>query len=130
MRASPDVSAPWRLLPALGLACLALIWPLSAGADTLGQLEVLAEGQDAVIRIGFNVRVQYLRHAPTDDGDLLQIFFQVIGDGEGPSVVEEFRRSKPNPLTPGFTVTYPLQPGQIVKKLIIRFKKPVKFTVR
>ena len=130
MPASRVVTVLVWLVPALSLAWIALLWPASAIADTLGQIDVVEEGPNAVIRIGFNVRVQYLRHAPTDGGDLLQVFFQVIGDGEGPSVVPEFRRSRPNSLYPGFTVTYPLQPTQIVKKLVIRFKKPVKFKVR
>jgi tetratricopeptide (TPR) repeat protein len=132
-RARTSALVKRRLLRAT-LWLFAVLWSVvpmeSANAEMLDEVDVRAEGADTVIRIRFNPRVQYLRHVPTETGDLLQIFFQIVGNDESPSLVPEFRRSKPSDLAPGFTVTYPLQPTVVTKKLLIRFAKPVRFTVR
>jgi len=102
----------------------------SAVAETLDDVEVRADTADTVIRIRFNPRVQYLRHVPAESGDLLQIFFEVVGPVDTPALVEEFRKSKASDIAPAFSVTYPVQPGVVTKKVLVRFARPVKFKVR
>jgi len=99
-------------------------------ADTLSDVEVRAEGADVVVRIEFTVRVQYLRHVPAGSGDLLQIYFQIVNDTDGPTLVQETRKVPASALAPEFTVTYPLQPTALTKQLLVRFARPMRFRVR
>jgi len=96
-------------------------------AEVLDELTVFPERADAVVRITFGVRIQYLRHAMVGD-DVVEIYFQVLTLGE--SAVTEYRRIAPTPTFPGVEVTYPLQPLLQLRKIIVRFSSPVTFRVR
>jgi len=73
----------WRaLIGKLAIALLILpaaLMPATAGAEVLDELVVLTENADAVIRISFGLRIQYLRHEIFGDG------FVEIG-GHGPMI--------------------------------------------
>ena len=85
--------------------------------------EVYARVKDSEVRvrIGFAVPVRYLRHFPTDRGELLKIFFRVITiDGAGLSMPEEVRRVRATASVPGFTVTYIHPPSPDIRLRPIR----------
>ena len=127
-----------------GLTCLraplvaALCWlaaPTPALATILDEPESLTEGSDAVVRVHFDVRVQYQRHAPTGTADLVEVFFQIVGTDLTLSPgVEEQVKTPENGRVPAVTITYPVQPepGNVgrVKKIIVRFSRKVTFKVR
>ena len=128
--------ACWRYRLALLLLLLTLTWfglfyASTALADTLADVEARLEGTDLVVRVKFNVLVQYLRHAPQDSGELIEIYFQILSNDESrSSVVEEFRKIQPSARTPGITVIYPLQVTSVQKRILVKFAKPVRFSVR
>jgi len=111
------------------LLLLAMLVPLAASADALDEIELLRAGNDAIVRIHFTTRVQYLRHlALSDDG--ADIFFQ-YGVATAPTVAEEQRRVNETPTFPGVRVVLPLQQGGGQPlRLNVRFTRPVKFIVR
>jgi len=127
-----------------GLTCLraplvaALCWLAAATpalATILDEPESLTEGSDAVVRVHFDVRVQYQRHAPTGTADLVEVFFQIVGTDLTLSPgVEEQVKTPENGRVPAVTITYPIQPepGNVgrVKKIIVRFSRKVTFKVR
>ena len=106
-----------------------MLVPLAASADALDEIELLRAGNDAIVRIHFTTRVQYLRHlALSDDG--ADIFFQ-YGVATAPTVAEEQRRVNETPTFPGVRVVLPLQQGGGQPlRLNVRFTRPVKFIVR
>jgi hypothetical protein len=53
-----------------------------AHAQILDSVEVSAEGGNAVVRIRFNVLIQYLRHVPANRGQTIQAFFQITASDE------------------------------------------------
>lgn len=122
---------PWRAL--IGrIAFLLLFLPVAlfsgaAGATVLDELTVFQERTDAVVRITFSARIQYLRHTTVGDG-LVEIFFQLLTADD--STVTETRRIAPSASFPGVEVTYPLQPRGQPQKLTVRFSSPVTFRVR
>jgi hypothetical protein len=118
-----------RTVAALMLLLLGAFTTLPAAADALDEIELLRSGDDAVVRIRFSVRVQYLRHlALGNDG--VDIFFQ-FGVATSPALAEEQRRVIETPTFPGVTALLPLQQraGQ-PSRLNVRFTRPVKFIVR
>lgn len=102
-----------------------------AQAQILDTVEVGAEGANAVVRIRFNVLIQYLRHVPTSSGSTIQVFFQVTASDEtAASIVEEERRPPPSDLVPRVRVVYPTQPPSVQRHIDIVFERPVTFRVR
>jgi len=124
----------------LTLLCMpllaALCWLATAApahAAILDEPESLTEGSDAVVRIHFDVRVQYQRHAPTGSADLVQVFFQVIGrDLTVQPGVEERVTAPEHDRVPAVSISYPVQPGTQgqVRKIILTFARKVTFKVR
>jgi tetratricopeptide (TPR) repeat protein len=121
-------------LPVLALAAGFWLAPIApAHASILDEPEVLTEGSDAVVRVHFDVRVQYQRHAPTGSADLTEVFFQIIGtDLTVAPGVEEKVSTPESGRIPAVTITYPVQPGSQgqVKKVIVHFSRQVTFKVR
>ncbi len=121
-------------VPLLGVLCwLAAVTP--ALATILDEPESLTEGSDAVVRVHFDVRIQYQRHAPTGSADLVEVFFQIIGTNLTLSPgVEEVVRTPERSRVPAVTISYPIQPqpGNVgpIKKIILRFSRKVTFRVR
>ncbi|MCU0937672.1 MAG: outer membrane protein assembly factor BamD [Burkholderiaceae bacterium] len=106
-----------------------LLTALPAAADALEEIELLRSGEDAVVRIRFSVRVQYLRHL-TLGNDGADIFFQ-FGVATSPALADEVRRVNETPAFPGIAVELPLQQrGGQPSRLNVRFTRPVKFIVR
>src|ERR1700751_4848476 len=133
----PTHRAPGRgltLLRAPLLAALTWIACIApAFAAILDEPESLTEGSDAVVRVHFDVRVQYQRHAPTGTADLTEVFFQIVGtDLTVNPGVEERVGTPERGRVPAVSISYPVQPatqGQ-VKKIQVRFSRQVTFRVR
>ena len=122
---------PWRALIGriafLLLFLPAALFPAAAEAEVLDELTVFQERADAVVRITFSARIQYLRYTTVGDG-LVEIFFQLLTADD--SAVTETRRIAPSATFPGVEVTYPLQARGQPQKLTVRFSSPVTFRVR
>ena len=116
-------------LAALMLLLFGVLSTRPAAADVLDEIELLRSGDDAVVRIHFNVRLQYLRHLLLGN-DGADIFFQFAG-ATSPALADEQRRTLETPTFPGVTVHLPLQQraGQPTR-LNVRFTRPVNFIVR
>jgi hypothetical protein len=117
-----------RLLAVLALA-------LAAGAahgEILDDVDVRPEGADAVVRVHFAARVQYLRHAPQADGGskLLEIYFLLASNQGQETAVEERRRVRGQGSLPNIAITYPVQLLETTKRLKVDFSSPVRFKVR
>jgi tetratricopeptide (TPR) repeat protein len=85
-----------------------------------------------VVRVHFDVRVQYQRHAPTGSSDLVEVFFQIIGAAPpaGPPLQERVKTPE-NGRVPEVTVTYPVQADTSpIKKIVVHFSRKVTFKVR
>jgi len=122
------------LLPVLALAAACWLAPITpARAAILDEPENLTEGSDAIVRVHFDVRVLYQRHAPTGTADLTEVFFQIVGTDLTATPGTEERVSAPeHGRVPAVTISYPVQPGTQgqVKKIIVRFSRQVTFKVR
>ncbi|HSC94251.1 MAG TPA: hypothetical protein VLC73_04740 [Burkholderiales bacterium] len=121
----------WRALIAkIALAVLSLLAalaPMAAGADVLDELRIFPEHADAVVRITFTTRVQYLRHVIIGDRRV-DIFFQILGAES--SRVTETRRIAATPSFPEVEVIYPLQPRMQPQRLTVEFGERVPMRVR
>jgi hypothetical protein len=120
-----------RFLLAVLLMLSAALAPSRARADALDEIELLRAGDDAIVRIHFTVRVQYLRHLLIGN-DGADVFFN-FGVATSPSLADEQRRVIETPTFPGVRVLLPLQtfggrPSSA--RLEVRFTRPVKFIVR
>ena len=114
-------------LAGIGLALLNAV----ARAQVIDTIDVKREGSNAVVSIRFAAQIQYLRHAPLDRGDLIQVYFQFVGADESVlSTREETRRSPPNDLVPRFEVNYVAPTGIVQRRIDVRFAAPVEFALR
>lgn len=93
----------------------------SAHAQVLDELSVFAEDADAVVRVSFATRIQYLRYTVVGDG-LVEVYFQIVGPEVSP--VTETRRVAGAGLLPGAEVIYPLQPRTQPQQMTVRLTRP------
>ena len=116
-------------IAALALACV--LAPAKACAQAMDELRWVVEDRDAVLQIRFNTRVQFLRYAPLDAADLVEIDFLLLGGDD--TLVRPFEESLSLPAkdpAPAATVVYPVQTGLSLKRLIVRLGRKVEFHVR
>lgn len=120
-----------RFLPFVLSIVLALA-SLTASARYLDQVEVVADagGKTLIIRVQFNIGVQYLRHVPEKQGEDLQIFLRQLSGDVPPPIAEETKTVAATDEIPRFIVSYPLQTGAPTKRLQVKFDQLVQFTVR
>ena len=103
----------------------------NASAQLLDSVDVTNDGSNAVIRIKFAALIQYIRHAPATEGNVIQVYFQITaGDEASRTVIEEQRRPNPTDYLPAFTVTYPAQTPGLLRRIDIRFASSVQFRLR
>jgi tetratricopeptide (TPR) repeat protein len=112
----------------LAAASAVLLAVAPARAATLDEIELLRAGSDAVVRVKFGVRVQYLRHTLIG-GDAANVFVQFGGPSVATTVDEQLRIPE-TAAFPGVTVIYPLQAGGPPFRVVVRFSRPTRFTVR
>lgn len=111
----------------LGFVCL-LFAAAPLRAAILDEIELLRVREDAVVRIKFSIRVQYLRHTLIGN-DAANVFVQ-FGGPPTVTTTDEQLRIPQTPAFPGVTVIYPLQVANPPFRLVVRFSRPTRFTVR
>lgn len=115
----------WTVL--LGFAALSgILAPTSASAQVLDRIEIVETPTAAEIHIVFNTRALYLRHTPSDRGDLIRIFLDFPDLDRSRRFARELAASPPSDLVPKFTVTFP---DQATNGLSIQFARPVRFRI-
>ena len=100
--------------------------PDTALAQVLDRVEVVETPTAAEIHIIFNTRALYLRHTPSQQGDLIRLFLDFPDLDRSRGFQRELVASPPSDLIPKFHVTFP---DQATNGLSIRFAKPVRFRV-
>lgn len=103
----------------------------TARAQLIDMIDITREGSDARVAIRFVPQIQYLRHAPVNRGDLIQVYFQIVGgDDSALSTREERRQSPPSDLVPRFDVTYIAPIGNTQRRIDVKFETRVDFLLR
>ncbi len=110
-----------------GLLAFAGLWTADpVAAQVLDRIEIVETPTAATIHIVFNARALYLRHTPSQQGDLIRVFLDFPDLDRSFRFPRELASSPPSDLVPKFTVTFP---DQGTNGLSIQFAKPVKFRV-
>ena len=110
-----------------GLLAFAGLWTAApVAAQVLDHIEIVETPTAAEIHIVFNARALYLRHTPSQQGDLIRLFLDFPDLDRSVRFARELVTSPPSDLIPKFTVTFP---DQGTNGLSIRFAKPVRFRV-
>lgn len=117
--------AIWGLLLGGALLLCAAV-PGPASAQVLDHIEIVETPGVAEIHIIFNTRALYLRHTPSEKGDLIRVFLDFPDLDRSRRFARELAASPPSDLVPKFSVTFP---DQATNGLSIRFEKPVRFRV-
>lgn len=115
---------PFVLIGILTLAALGV--PLPAAAQVLDRIEIVETPTAAEIHIVFNTRALYLRHTPSEKGDLVRLFLDFPDLDRSRRFARELAASPPSDLVPKFSVTFP---DQATNGLSIKFERPVRFRV-
>ncbi len=95
-------------------------------AQVLDRIEIIETPGVAEIHIVFNARALYLRHTPSEKGDLIRIFLDFPDLDRSRRFARELAASPPSDLVPKFQVTFP---DQATNGLSIKFERPVRFRV-
>jgi tetratricopeptide (TPR) repeat protein len=110
-----------------GLLTFAGLWAAApVAAQVLDRIEIVETPIAAEIHIVFNARALYLRHTPSQQGDLIRVFLDFPDLDRSFRFPRELASSPPSDLVPKFTVTFP---DQGTNGLSIQFAKPVRFRV-
>lgn len=111
----------------MGLLSIAVLGvPGMAEAQVLDRIEIVETPGVAEIHIVFNARALYLRHTPSEKGDLIRIFLDFPDLDRSRRFARELAASPPSDLVPKFQVTFP---DQATNGLSIKFERPVRFRV-
>ena len=98
----------------------------SAQAHVIDRIDINHVGDEAEIRIQFDVRIQYQREASLKNGEI-HVFIQLLeADPDSAILIPEAKDSPTTDITPHFTVAYP----GLDSSLIIKFDKEVSYRVR
>ncbi len=100
--------------------------PGMAEAQVLDRIEIVEAPGVAEIHIVFNARALYLRHTPSEKGDLIRIFLDFPDLDRSRRFARELAASPPSDLVPKFQVIFP---DQATNGLSIKFERPVRFRV-
>jgi len=103
-----------------------ILFPSHSAAQVLDHIEIVETPTAAEIHIVFNTRALYLRHTPSEKGDLIRVFLDFPDQDRSRRFARELAASPPSDLIPKFTVTFP---DQGTNGLSIRFERPVRFRV-
>ncbi len=104
--------------------------PGLASAEMIDDIALGSEKGKVVATIRLAGPVQYLRHFPRKQGQLLEIYYNILADTGARDKWQDYEthKSPPSNLIPGFTVTTRDQNTQ--PKLVVQFVRPVEFSVR
>ena len=96
-----------------------------ANAHVIDRIEINRAGDEAEIQIKFDVRIQYLREASLDNGEI-HIFVKLLeADPDREHMVPEAMEPPPSDIAPHFSVAYPA----LDSSLSIKFDKVVSYRV-
>lgn len=100
-----------------------------AMAQPLEDIRVQELADKIVVSINLSGPVHYLRNSPSENGQMLEIFYERLPDvtPAEPWLDNETRKSPASALLPGFTVTTRNQ--KIQPKLVVVFSRPVVYSV-
>lgn len=115
-----------RIFLAVGISLIGLGGAERVSAQVLDRIEIVENATVAEIHIVFNTRALYLRHTPSEKGDLIRIFLDFPDIDRSSRFSRELAASPPSDLVPKFSVTFP---DQTTNGLSIQFAKPVQFRV-
>jgi tetratricopeptide (TPR) repeat protein len=115
----------WILL-CVAVSLAWLVSPESAGAQVLDRVEIVETPDAAEIHIIFNTRALYLKHTPSEKGDLIRIFLGFPDLGRSQQFARALATPPPSDLIPKFSVTFP---DPVTNGLLIQFEKPVRFRI-
>jgi hypothetical protein len=118
--------AIWAVLLCGMITLGSLVGPATTHAQVLDRIEIIETPTAAEIHIVFNARALYLRHTPSQQGDLIRVFLDFPDLDRSFRFPRELATSPPSDLVPKFTVTFP---DQGTNGLSIQFAKPVRFRV-
>ena len=101
----------------------------------LDDVDTSVEPDWVQVRIHFTMPVNYVRHFPQEHGQLLQIFFTIVGlDADNISLREEVRNVPATPVMPATTITYEpplsLNLQRDPSTLLVRFDRAANYDVR
>ena len=97
-----------------------------ANAHVIERIEINHVGDEAEIQIKFDVRIQYLREASLNNGEI-HIFLNLLeADPDRDHLVPEAMEPPPSDFAPHFSVAYPA----LDSSLAIKFDKVVSYRVR
>lgn len=116
----------WGILLGGILTLGGVLAPVPVSAQVLDRIEIVETPTAAEIHIVFNTRTLYLRHTPSESGDLIRIFLDFPDQDRSRRFARELAASPPSDLVPKFSVTFP---DQATNGLSIRFSKPVRFRI-
>jgi hypothetical protein len=127
----PTIKRWWRsLLPAIALGFTA-----TASAQLLDSIDTRIDQGVTEIRLQFSVPVQYLKHFPVDQGELVKLYLQSAGlEDTEPLRLTEFKRVRTTSDTLPFRVLYTTARNCFAVAnpicLDIQFSHPVHFRIR
>jgi len=105
---------------------LSVVASNSARAHVIERIEINHAGDEAEIQILFDVRIQYLREASLNNGEV-HVFINLLeADPDRTIQVPEAMDSPPSDFSPHFRVAYP----GLDSSLTIKFDKQVSYRVR
>jgi hypothetical protein len=101
---------------------------LASQAQVIEQIDIAPAGNEAEISIRFGTTVQYQRHQPSTQGNLLQIEFVFTGttDPSRGTLFAETRRAPENQYVPPFEVSY----DNRTRFLTVKFTRFTTYAVR
>lgn len=125
-RARRECHAIWGSLLVGLLLLVSGMDPVPVFGQVLDRIEIVETPGAAEIHIVFNTRALYLRHTPSESGDLIRVFLDFPDQDRSRRFARELAASPPSDLVPKFTVTFP---DQATNGLSIRFARPVRFRI-
>ncbi len=126
----PFASRFGRQLLQYVLLGMLLLGAATVRAELLDEVRVNRAGETAALEIQFQRPIVYQRHTPADEGDLVQVYFQSLGQEHDERVREEFRRIVDEAGIPDTTVTYHGRDRLNVHRLTIAFARSQRFELR
>ena len=117
------------------LLTFALAFTATARAQLLDDIDTRVDQGITEIRLQFSLPVQYLRHFPVDQGELVKLYLQSAAlEGEEPLHLTEFKRARTTSTTLPFRVLYTTVRNCYAVAnpicLDIQFNHPVHFRIR
>jgi len=134
----PELVFSWVRAWTAGLCLLALTVSPTPIASTrvIDDLEIVASNGTALVRLSFTVPLQYLRHFPASEGQLLNVFMQAVSqeairDASSTPLLDEVRRSKKTDKVPCFTVTVvaPVNVYRAPIQFVVQFGETVHYRI-